>query len=172
MLYDCYNKLFRTPERGAYRLPARYSTVCMPSCLFALNGSSSKRIVVDSIATSEVSHTKMGWFSSSASSAADSAAASAPSAGAAAPDRSQRAQCWTSRDAYFGCLDKNNVQAPGQEGEGVCKAENDEYRSKCAASWVRSPSFLSFLPSLSSFDFGLCLENLQSVSSRGGITRC
>lgn len=101
-----------------------------------------------SIATSKVArirHTqKMGWFSSSsASSAADSAAAPAAAAGpaAAAPDRSQRAQCWTSRDAYFGCLDKNNVQAPGQEGEGVCKAENDEYRTKCAASWVSSPSF-------------------------------
>ncbi|GAA5883488.1 hypothetical protein JCM3774_003601 [Rhodotorula dairenensis] len=76
----------------------------------------------------------MGWFSSSASS--PTPATEAPAAGGAAPDRSQRAQCWTSRDAYFGCLDKNGVQAPGQEGEGVCKAENDEYKSKCAASWV------------------------------------
>ncbi|GAA5990903.1 hypothetical protein JCM10908_000072 [Rhodotorula pacifica] len=75
----------------------------------------------------------MGWFSSS--SPATDSPAPAPSS-AAAPDRSQRAQCWSSRDAYFGCLDKNNVQAPGQEGAGVCKGENDEYKDKCAASWV------------------------------------
>ncbi|GAA6020789.1 hypothetical protein JCM10207_001658 [Rhodosporidiobolus poonsookiae] len=72
----------------------------------------------------------MGWFSSSTT--------STPSSGAdtsSAPDRSARAQCWTSRDAYFGCLDKNGVQVPGQEG-GKCSSEDGEYRGKCAASWV------------------------------------
>lgn len=70
----------------------------------------------------------MGWFSSSSSS--DSASNSG-----AAPDRSQRSQCWESRDAYFACLDKNGVQVPGQEGE-ACKKENNEYKGKCAGSWV------------------------------------
>lgn len=70
----------------------------------------------------------MGWFSSSSSS--DSVSISG-----AAPDRSQRSQCWESRDAYFACLDKNGVQVPGQEGE-ACKKENNEYKGKCAGSWV------------------------------------
>ncbi|KAJ8294916.1 Cytochrome c oxidase subunit 6B-like protein new16 [Rhodotorula toruloides] len=69
----------------------------------------------------------MGWFSSSSSS--DSVSISG-----AAPDRSQRSQCWESRDAYFACLDKNGVQVPGQEGE-ACKKENNEYKGKCAGSW-------------------------------------
>ncbi|BGP15742.1 hypothetical protein JCM10213_007963 [Rhodosporidiobolus nylandii] len=70
----------------------------------------------------------MGWFSPSSSSApvADTSAA---------PDRSARAQCWTARDVYFGCLDKNGVPVPGQE-DGKCKKEDGEYRGKCAASWV------------------------------------
>ncbi|GAA5830847.1 hypothetical protein JCM11251_001096 [Rhodosporidiobolus azoricus] len=71
----------------------------------------------------------MGWFSSSASSSA-----TAPQEGTA-PDRSARAQCWDSRDRYFGCLEKNGVQVPGQE-EGKCTQEDGDYRAKCAASWV------------------------------------
>ncbi|GAA5885810.1 hypothetical protein JCM6882_007569 [Rhodosporidiobolus microsporus] len=72
----------------------------------------------------------MGWFSSSSSSSAP-----ASTSDSAAPDRSARAQCWSSRDAYFGCLDKNAVQVPGQE-DGKCGGEDAEYRGKCAASWV------------------------------------
>ncbi|POY74235.1 hypothetical protein BMF94_2673 [Rhodotorula taiwanensis] len=78
----------------------------------------------------------MGWFSSSETSSSRSTATASASTSSGAPDRSQRAECWTSRDAYFGCLDKNSVQAPGQEGSGVCQSENDEYKRKCAASWV------------------------------------
>lgn len=70
----------------------------------------------------------MGWFSSSSSSEPATNSGSAP-------DRSQRSQCWESRDAYFACLDKNGVQVPGQEGE-ACKQENNEYKGKCAGSWV------------------------------------
>ncbi|GAA5962354.1 hypothetical protein JCM21900_005093 [Sporobolomyces salmonicolor] len=69
----------------------------------------------------------MGWFSSASTS---TSAADGP-----APDRSGRAQCWASRDAYFACLDKNGVQVPGQE-DGACKKEDEAYRGKCAGSWV------------------------------------
>ncbi|GAA5849833.1 hypothetical protein JCM8547_000580 [Rhodosporidiobolus lusitaniae] len=72
----------------------------------------------------------MGWFSSSASPSASTAKEEG-----AAPDRSARAQCWDSRDAYFACLDRNGVQVPGQE-DGKCKREDGEYRGKCAGSWV------------------------------------
>lgn len=76
------------------------------------------------------SHT-MGWFSSSSSSTTSTEATN----DSAAPSRSERTACWTSRDQYFGCLDKSNVAVPGQEGD-KCKKEDGEYRDKCAASWV------------------------------------
>ncbi|GAA5968844.1 hypothetical protein JCM11641_000754 [Rhodosporidiobolus odoratus] len=75
----------------------------------------------------------MGWFSSSASTS--STDASTIDSTSAAPDRSARSQCWSSRDAYFACLDKNGVQVPGQE-DGKCKQEDGLYQGKCAASWV------------------------------------
>ncbi|GAA5963533.1 hypothetical protein JCM3765_006271 [Sporobolomyces pararoseus] len=71
----------------------------------------------------------MGWFSSSSSSSSE------PTNDSAAPSRSERKACWDSRDLYFGCLDKNSVSVPGQEGD-KCKKEDGEYRDKCAASWV------------------------------------
>ncbi|GJN88953.1 hypothetical protein Rhopal_001924-T1 [Rhodotorula paludigena] len=71
----------------------------------------------------------MGWFSSSPSSPSSATEG-------AAPDRSARQQCWDGRDRYFACLDKNGVQVPGQEEGATCKAENDEYKGKCAGSWV------------------------------------
>ncbi|GAA6027749.1 hypothetical protein JCM8097_008015 [Rhodosporidiobolus ruineniae] len=71
----------------------------------------------------------MGWFSSSSA-----PATSEPQPGAA-PDRSARADCWNHRDAYYACLDKNGVSVPGQEGD-KCKKENDQYKGKCAASWI------------------------------------
>ncbi|GAA5881899.1 hypothetical protein JCM16303_003457 [Sporobolomyces ruberrimus] len=73
----------------------------------------------------------MGWFSSSSSSTTSTEATN----DSGAPSRSERTACWTSRDQYFGCLDKSNVAVPGQEGD-KCKKEDGEYRDKCAASWV------------------------------------
>ncbi|KAG9077201.1 hypothetical protein FS749_010936 [Ceratobasidium sp. UAMH 11750] len=52
-----------------------------------------------------------------------------------APNREERKRCWDSRDAYFGCLDRAGVVAPGREG-GTCNAENKIYEKNCAASWV------------------------------------
>ena len=79
--------------------------------------------------TSPHFHFKMGWFSSSPS---DSTPTSSDSN---APSRSERKACWDSRDEYFGCLDKNQVSVPGQEG-AACKDEDGTYRKHCAASWV------------------------------------
>lgn len=55
---------------------------------------------------------------------------------AGAPTRSARQVCWTARDAYFGCLEGNAVNVPGQEEKGVCKKEKEAYGKGCAASWV------------------------------------
>ena len=76
-------------------------------------------------------HNIMGWFSSSSS----TSSSSEPTNDSAAPSRSERKACWDSRDLYFGCLDKNSIPVPGQEGD-KCKKEDGEYRDKCAASWV------------------------------------
>jgi len=74
---------------------------------------------------------KMGWFSSSSSTDTSSTTTSDSNA----PSRSERKACWDSRDEYFGCLDKNQVSVPGQEG-AACKDEDGTYRKHCAASWV------------------------------------
>ncbi|GAA5827665.1 hypothetical protein JCM5353_008367 [Sporobolomyces roseus] len=73
----------------------------------------------------------MGWFSSSSSTDTSSTTTSDSNA----PSRSERKACWDSRDEYFGCLDKNQVSVPGQEG-AACKDEDGTYRKHCAASWV------------------------------------
>ncbi|RSH92667.1 hypothetical protein EHS25_008112 [Saitozyma podzolica] len=58
-----------------------------------------------------------GFGSSSGSSTSSSTNSSTPLP-AEAPNREQRAACWTARDAYFACLDKNGVVQAGEEGEG------------------------------------------------------
>lgn len=52
-----------------------------------------------------------------------------------APNREQRAACWTDRDAYFACLDSKGVQVIGSEGE-ACKKERAAYEGSCGRSWV------------------------------------
>ncbi|SCV74413.1 BQ2448_6845 [Microbotryum intermedium] len=75
-------------------------------------------------------------FSSSSSSSTPSSAPAAGSPGSI-PDRSARQACWDHRDAYFGCLEKNNIIVPGSEREsGLCQAEREGYEGRCAQSWV------------------------------------
>lgn len=72
-------------------------------------------------------HSLMGWLSWFSSQPDPSSTQ--------APDRSQRKVCWDARDAYFLCLDQNNVLKPGQE-QGVCSKQKRVYEAKCAKSWV------------------------------------
>lgn len=61
-------------------------------------------------------------------------------ASGAAPNRGERAQCWTARDAYFACLDKNGIIAAGAEqGKGPCDGEKKGYEGSCSRSWVSLP---------------------------------
>jgi cytochrome c oxidase assembly factor 6 len=56
-----------------------------------------------------------------------------------APDRTQRAKCWEARDAYFGCLDRNNIVDSITEkdrAEKACSAEGRGFEMNCASSWV------------------------------------
>ncbi|KAI9067696.1 hypothetical protein FKP32DRAFT_1664096 [Trametes sanguinea] len=66
----------------------------------------------------------MGWFSSNKSSET--------------PDptsRQDRQRCWNSRDAYFACLDANNIVKPGDEGSACAEAKK-KYEQNCAKSWI------------------------------------
>lgn len=60
-----------------------------------------------------------------------------------APTREQRQLCWNARDAYFSCLDRNDIVQPA-EGElgdvkGVCADFRKAYESSCGKSWVSGP---------------------------------
>lgn len=81
----------------------------------------------------------MGWFSSEPS--GPSGPAPKPSSDGAyeAPDRTRRAQCWDSRDLFFGCLDKNDILDAVKDkskAEQLCKEEHAEFQKNCASSWV------------------------------------
>lgn len=56
-----------------------------------------------------------------------------------APDRSQRSQCWEARDAYFKCLDKNEIIdsiTENDKAEKSCGKEAKGFEKNCATSWV------------------------------------
>lgn len=56
-----------------------------------------------------------------------------------APDRTQRAKCWEGRDAYFSCLDKNNIIdsiTEKDKAEKFCSGEGRKFEANCASSWV------------------------------------
>lgn len=58
------------------------------------------------------------------------------------PSRSKREICWASRDAYFACLDKYQVDNPldpvkGEIASSKCGAEDKQFQKDCIASWVK-----------------------------------
>lgn len=68
--------------------------------------------------------------------------------GAVAPKRSERRKCWDARDAYFGCLDANNIVdalKDDRQARKACPTQNADFERDCAAAWVSPP--LSCLPS-------------------------
>jgi cytochrome c oxidase assembly factor 6 len=70
--------------------------------------------------------------------------------GAVAPSRAERAKCWEARDAYFACLDANNIVdalKDDKKAARACASESAGFERDCAAQWVsfRSLPLLSFL---------------------------
>ncbi|KAG8927398.1 hypothetical protein FRC02_008236 [Tulasnella sp. 418] len=51
------------------------------------------------------------------------------------PTRADRQKCYAARDAYFTCLDRLGVIAPGDEGS-KCAKELKEFEAFCAKSWI------------------------------------
>lgn len=83
----------------------------------------------------------MGWFSSSPSTPTPEAATSPTSLdGTYTPlKRNERKACWEARDAYFACLDKNNILDAVKDADAAlanCPSENAKYEQDCATSWV------------------------------------
>jgi len=79
----------------------------------------------------------MAWLPGFGS--APSSDASKEKAAYEAPDRVKRAKCWDSRDAYFQCLNKNNILDAIREKEAAekaCAKESASFEQNCASSWV------------------------------------
>ena len=56
-----------------------------------------------------------------------------------APDRSARSICWSARDAFFECLDRNGIIDGIREKDAADKCCGKEARNldrDCASSWV------------------------------------
>lgn len=85
----------------------------------------------------------MGWLTSDKPATLD---APQPSndGGFIAPDRNQRAHCWEGRDAYFACLDRNNIVDSVKESDKAataCGKETQAFEKNCASSWVSRQLF-------------------------------
>jgi len=58
------------------------------------------------------------------------------------PSRSKREKCWESRDLYFSCLDKLQIDNPldPQHAKTIksnCSNEDKKFNKDCVASWVK-----------------------------------
>lgn len=59
--------------------------------------------------------------------------------GAVAPSRTERKKCWESRDAYFACLDRNNILDALKDDKPAakqCGGESALFERDCATEWV------------------------------------
>lgn len=86
-------------------------------------------------ATDRLSHT-MGFFTSSPS---PTTPEKSTDGGFIAPDRSARDKCWSGRDAFFKCLDENDIIDSVKEDEKarkLCAPELKAFEAACADSWV------------------------------------
>ncbi|KAH7378808.1 cytochrome oxidase c subunit VIb-domain-containing protein [Pyrenochaeta sp. MPI-SDFR-AT-0127] len=84
----------------------------------------------------------MGWLSWGSGSNDDSGVKKTAGGAFESPSRSNRKQCYAARDAFFECLDKNNVLDSINTKDGRAKAASfcaqldQEFEKNCAHSWV------------------------------------
>ncbi|PHH77947.1 hypothetical protein CDD80_7570 [Ophiocordyceps camponoti-rufipedis] len=55
--------------------------------------------------------------------------------GASVPTRAERQKCWSSRDAYFSCLDGLHILDPASAPR-ACRDQARDMERDCAAAWV------------------------------------
>ncbi|KAH3668194.1 hypothetical protein OGAPHI_001948 [Ogataea philodendri] len=58
------------------------------------------------------------------------------------PNRSKREKCWESRDIYFRCLDRIEVENPFDKTKQDkikknCSSEDAQFSKDCVTSWVK-----------------------------------
>lgn len=58
------------------------------------------------------------------------------------PNRSKREKCWESRDIFFKCLDRINVDDPLSDNKKSivkkeCGGEDKQFQKDCVKSWVK-----------------------------------
>ncbi|KAK6505138.1 hypothetical protein TWF481_007059 [Arthrobotrys musiformis] len=56
-----------------------------------------------------------------------------------APDRTERAKCWESRDLFFTCLDKHDILDSIKDSDAAgknCGGQLKLFERDCAGSWV------------------------------------
>ncbi|KAJ9130277.1 hypothetical protein NKR19_g9957 [Coniochaeta hoffmannii] len=59
--------------------------------------------------------------------------------GAVAPLKSERQRCYLARDAYFACLDANNIVDALKDDKAAAKAcgpQSRDFERDCASQWV------------------------------------
>lgn len=84
----------------------------------------------------------MGWLPFSAGASDDGGVKKTSGGAFESPSRSNRKQCYAARDAFFECLDKNNVldsintKKGREKATGFCGQLDEEFEKNCAHSWV------------------------------------
>ena len=87
----------------------------------------------------------MSWLSSGSSPPAPPTPQRAADGAFEAPNRTNRAQCWAARDAFFECLDKHGIIDSLKDSEATTKACANldlQLQKDCASSWVRDKLYL------------------------------
>ncbi|KAH6896847.1 cytochrome oxidase c subunit VIb-domain-containing protein [Thelonectria olida] len=60
--------------------------------------------------------------------------------GEAIPNRQERTVCWAARDAYFACLDANNIVDANKDASAAkkaCPQPSADFERDCSAAWVK-----------------------------------
>lgn len=81
----------------------------------------------------------MGLLSSSSPPPTHTNPTPSPDGAFEAPNRQSRAHCWTARDNFFACLERNGIIDSIREKDKAmeaCGTEGKDLRKECAASWV------------------------------------
>ena len=81
----------------------------------------------------------MGLFTTNPTNQAPPPAKPSPDGAFEAPNRDRRAHCWQARDAFFACLEQNNIVDSLKDKEAAdahCGEEGKGLERECASSWV------------------------------------
>lgn len=50
-------------------------------------------------------------------------------------NRVNRELCWSKRDLYFECLDKNGIVDPSKDTKKTCNQEKKQFHGNCLETW-------------------------------------